>query len=93
MGDRAPPRHRSMSCPASSMLPACQTKHLLTQDVLDQIRVAKQKQHDRKTHKMMSFRRPLKSQVLWEKKPANLLDRLALSKRVMKDSTPLKMDA
>eukprot|EP00944_MAST-04C_sp_MAST-4C-sp1_P012486 g12486.t1 len=93
MGDRAPPRHRSMSCPASSMLPACQTKHLLTQDVLDQIRVAKQKQHDRKTHKMISFRRPLKNQASWEKKPANTLDRLASSKRVMKDSTPFKMDA
>ena len=93
MDDPTPPRHRSASWPASSMLPACETKHLQTQDVLDQIRVAKQKQHDRKTHKMMSFRRPLKSQVLWEKKPANLLDRLALSKRVMKDSTPLKMDA
>ena len=93
MDDPTPPRHRSASWPASSMLPACETKHLQTQDVLDQIRVAKQKQHDRKTHKMISFRRPLKSQVLWEKKPANLLDRLALSKRVMKDSTPLKMDA
>ena len=64
-----------------------------TQDVLDQISLAKQKQHDKKVHKMISFRRPLKNQACWEKKPVNALDRLALSERVMKDNTPLKMDA
>ena len=43
--------------------------------ILRDINKAKQKQADRKAHKMMSFRRPLKGETVWNKSPVNTMKR------------------
>ena len=91
MDDRAPPRHRSV---LPSIFDAASVSN---ETFADSGRVgsdtrSEAKQHDRKTHKMMSFRRPLKNQALGEK-ARKYLRSIGIKQRVMKDSTPFKMDA
>ena len=81
---------RPRSRPAPVMLPNfTKNKSPEIMKILRDINKAKQKQADRKAHKMMSFRRPLKGETVWNKSPVNTMKRLQIHYREMGSPEPL----
>ena len=81
---------RPQSRPAPVMLPNfTKNKSPEIMKILRDINKAKQKQADRKAHKMMSFRRPLKGETVWNKSPVNTMKRLQIHYREMGSPEPL----
>jgi hypothetical protein len=87
--DQLPPYQRPKSRPAPSMISKLETQSPRLMKLFRAMDEAKRKQADRKAHKMISFKRPLRGETRWRKSPVNAMERLKIHYREIGSPEPL----